>query len=332
MDTAAPAHALRAACEQADRILLTGPMFPDGDSIGACLALARGIRHLWPDKTVDVVGDVSFRYTWMPGADAIRPDNSLYDAAPYDLAVVLDGDRTRLEPPVAAAFDTAGMVAIIDHHSSTTAAGYHIALIDHHSASTCQMVHALLVPWGVPVDIDMAALLYTGLIFDTGGFRHSNTSAATHRFAADLLDTGLVHTPINIRVLMERRPAGLKLLGRVLEEATFHADGRVVFGVVDLETRRQLQCVYGDVEGIVDAMVFTQGVELACLCVEKRPDLVKLSLRSRSQIDVARLARQLAPGGGGHPRAAGVMLDQTLDTLRQTLPDQLAAAALRTAG
>ena len=243
MDTAAPAHALRAACEQADRILLTGPMFPDGDSIGACLALARGIRHLWPDKTVDVVGDVSFRYTWMPGADAIRPDNSLYDAAPYDLAVVLDGDRTRLEPPVAAAFDTAGMVAIIDHHSSTTAAGYHIALIDHHSASTCQMVHALLVPWGVPVDIDMAALLYTGLIFDTGGFRHSNTSAATHRFAADLLDTGLVHTPINIRVLMERRPAGLKLLGRVLEEATFHADGRVVFGVVDLETRRQLQCV-----------------------------------------------------------------------------------------
>ena len=96
MDTAAPAHALRAACEQADRILLTGPMFPDGDSIGACLALARGIRHLWPDKTVDVVGDVSFRYTWMPGADAIRPDNSLYDAAPYDLAVVLDGDRTRL--------------------------------------------------------------------------------------------------------------------------------------------------------------------------------------------------------------------------------------------
>ena len=56
-----PAQALQAACAAARRVLLTGPMYPDGDSIGACLALARGIRHCWPDTHVDVAGDISLR-------------------------------------------------------------------------------------------------------------------------------------------------------------------------------------------------------------------------------------------------------------------------------
>lgn len=325
-------RALRAACASAPRVLLTGPIYPDGDSIGACLALARGIQHCWPDHQVDIAGDISFRYTWMPGADKIRPDAWFTDAEPYDLAIVLDGDRRRLTAPIAQAFQRARQTAIIDHHSSTTEEGYSIALIDHHSASTCEMVHGLLQPWRVPLDRDLAALLYTGLIFDTGGFCHSNTTAETHRFAARLLETGLVHTPINIRVLMERRPAGLKLMGHVLQHTSFHSDGAISFGVVDLATSNRLGCTHGDIEGIVDALVFTQGVELACLCVEKTPTLVKLSLRSRSRLDVAALARQLSPGGGGHPRAAGVMLDQPLHMLKQTLPSILSEAVRRETG
>ena len=95
-------------------------------------------------------------------------------------------------------------------------------------------------------------------------------------------------------------------------------------------------------DGVVDArslhvrfevaLVFTKGVEVACLCVEKTPTLVKLSLRSRSRLDVAALARQLSPGGGGHPRAAGVMLEQPLHTLMQTLPDILSQAVRRETG
>jgi len=323
-------QALYQACQNARRVLLTGPMFPDGDSIGACLALARGIRHIWPDLQIDVAGDISYRYAWMPDADAILPDDQVRGT--YDLAVVLDGDRRRLEPPVQAAYDAAGQHAIVDHHSSTTAEGYDIALIDHHAASTCEMVYAMLQAWSVPIDATLAALLYTGFIFDTGGFRYSNTTAQTHRQAAALLDTGFAHTPINIRVLMERRASGLKLLGRVLEAACFSVEGRLVIGEVPLQTFSTLQCTQGDLEGIVDTMVFTCGVELACLCVEKGPSRVKLSLRSRQHIDVAALARTLSPDGGGHPRAAGVILHRPLAELRLQLRDQLANALGRAAG
>ena len=316
-------EALLSACRAADRILLTGPMHPDGDSIGACLALARGLRAVC-STPVDIAGDIPFRYVWMDGADDILPDAQI--APRYDLAVVLDGDRTRLEPPVQAAYDRAAVKVIIDHHSSTTPDGYDLVAIDNHAASTCELIEALLAGWGVPLDAALAALLYTGLIFDTGGFRHSNTTAETHRLAARLLDTGLVHTPISIRVLVERRPQGLRLLGRVLEGVSFHADGQVALGTISDQDFRTLGCNYGDVEGIVDTMVFTCGVELACLCVEKQPGRIKLSLRSRARVDVAHLARSLSPGGGGHPRAAGVILDAPLDSVRALLAERLPAA------
>jgi len=325
MNAASPGESLRLAVRSARSVLLTGPMFPDGDSIGACLALAVAIRHL-SSARVDVAGEIPFRYTWMPGAETIIDDEDV--AGQYDLVVVLDGDCRRLPPPVEAAFHSASMRGIIDHHSSTESDGYEIALIDSTAASTCEMVYALLLRWGVPVDRKMAALLYTGLIFDTGGFRHSNTSSETHRLAATLLDTGLEHNPINIAVLMERRPAGLKLMGHVLERVAFHGDGAVVFGVVDQKTCTGLGCSVGDVEGIVDAMVFTRGVELACLCVERGRELVKLSLRSRKRVDVARLAQKLCDGGGGHPRAAGVMIPESLTGLLTWLPAALCEATI----
>src|SRR5678809_358491 len=105
-------------------------------------------------------------------------------AGPYDLVVVLDGDRRRLVPQVDAAFKSAKSTAILDHHGSTTPEGYTFAFLDPKAASTCEMVDGVLQDWKIPLDRDIAALLYTGLIFDTGGFRHSNTNASTHAFAA----------------------------------------------------------------------------------------------------------------------------------------------------
>jgi phosphoesterase RecJ-like protein len=325
MNAASPGESLRLALQSARRVLLTGPMFPDGDSIGACLALAQAIRHISPAR-VDVAGEIPLRYQWMPGAEHILSDGAV--AGDYDLVVVLDGDCHRLPPPVEAAFRGASMRGIIDHHGSTTPDDYEIALIDPSAASTCELVYDLLVRWDVPLSQDLAALLYTGLIFDTGGFRYSNTTSETHRLAATLLDTGLAHTPINIAVLMERRPAGMKLLGHVLERATFHGAGAVVLGVVELETCARLGCTVGDIEGIVEALVFTHGVELACLCVEKGEALVKLSLRSRSRVDVARLARGMTPGGGGHARAAGAMIPESLSDLLTWLPAALSEATI----
>jgi len=174
------------------------------------------------------------------------------------------------------------------------------------------------------LDADMATQLYTGIIFDTGGFKHENTQVETHRLAAELLELGVKPAMIHAKVLHERTPAGLRLLGEVLTNAQFLADGAVVIGVIPLQLSGRLGIAPGDTEGVVDALLNTAGVEVACLVREVGSDVVKLSLRSRSYVDVASLARSMTTMGGGHVRAAGAKflesLDQVMDRLKTALP------------
>jgi bifunctional oligoribonuclease and PAP phosphatase NrnA len=322
-----PRLALLQRVRAARRVLLTGPVDPDGDSLGACLALARLVRAV-SGAEVDVAGEPASRYHFLPGVDGLLPDAQVQ--GPYDLAVVLDGDRTRLPAPVSAAFAAAGATALIDHHRSTDAAGYDLAWLDPAAASTTEMVHELLAPWGVPLDPTLATLLYTGLVFDTGGFRHSNTTPATLRRAAELIGTGIDHSAITVAVIVERRPEGLRLLAETLRAARLLHGGRANLAVIRADDLQRLGADKGDVEGIVDGLLYVRGVEVACLVVERSADpaapLVRLSLRSRSDLDVSALARAAGPGGGGHARAAGVALREPLDGVLARLPDLLADA------
>lgn len=305
------------------RVLLTGPEGPDGDSIGACLALQSALRRLAPGTTVEVAGDPGFRYAWMPGANGMIHDA---DVGAYDGVVVLDGDRSRLTPRVHLAFTSARWTGLVDHHRSTDASGYSWALFDAHSESTCVMIRGLYTAWDIPLDRDSAAQMYTGLIFDTGGFRYSNTRASSHRLAAELLETGLDHAQVMMRVLMERRPPGLRLLGRMLDQARFWAGGRVAVAVYAKDLGRELGAEESDAEGVVDALLHTHGVELAVVVVERGPSKVKLSLRSRGGVDVAALARSLSDGGGGHAKAAGVVIAEPLGVAMERLEPILSDA------
>ncbi len=323
MPTPQQAELLHAMVRNADRVLLTGPEDPDGDSLGACLALARAIRTL-SGGTVDVAGQANFRYAWMPGAGDMLADGDVKGR--YDVAIVMDGDRHRLSPEVSEVFHQSRRLVIIDHHGTTSADGYELAIIERDAASTCELVIELMDAWGVPLDRASASLLYAGMLFDTGGFRYSNTEAGTLRTAARLLDEGIDHAEIAIHVLMERRPAGMKLKARVMHGAAFHAAGAVVLGVASIGLHAELGTTEADIEGIVDALVYVEGVEVAVLVVERAPGRVKLSLRSRGMVDVSAVARALDPSGGGHAKAAGVVLAMDLDEVVAWVPTVLSEA------
>ncbi len=326
MPSPSDAAQLARLLSDAQTVLLTGPEDPDGDSLGACLALARVLRTT-TEARVDVAGHANFRYAWMPGVGEMLDESQPLET--YDVAIVLDGDRHRLAPEVSRTFQAAGGRAIIDHHGTTSAEGYDLAILEPNAASTCEMVLELLDAWEVALDRDMASLLYAGMLFDTGGFRYSNTSSATLRAAARLLDQGIDHADIAIHVLMERRPAGMKLKARVLDGASFHGDGSVLQGIASQDLHGRLGTTEADVEGIVDALLYVEGVQVAVLMVERAPGRVKLSLRSRGLVDVSAVARALHPSGGGHAKAAGVILPEPLAEVRERIPGVLSAAVKR---
>jgi len=317
-----PSDALLAAARAADRVLITGPLQVDGDSLGASLALARALRALGVPR-VDVTGHVGTRYSWLPDAESLIPEPEV--AGSYDLAVVVDGDRTRLAPAVERAYDIAHCTAIIDHHVSTEASAYDIALVDVDMSSTCAMVLDLLDAWGIPLDRDLATLLYTGFVFDTGSFRHPSTAPVTHHMAARLLATGIDHSDITTRVLFERSVPGLRLMSHALGRTRLLADGVVALSW--LEPEELVGTTVDDTEGIIDLMLCTRGVSAAVLLLPRGETLTKVSLRSRHLIDVAALARRLWPTGGGHARAAGAMVPQSLDQTRDTAAQVLLEAA-----
>ncbi|MEZ4238167.1 MAG: DHH family phosphoesterase [Myxococcota bacterium] len=289
------------------RVLLTGPTGPDGDSIGACLALQRVLRARGVDASV--AGTAPPRFAWLPGAGEMLSDEALAERPPEEAVVILDGDRHRLTPEVDRRFAAAPVRAIIDHHRSTTVDGYTVAWLAPEAESTCGMLLRALRGWDVPLDAEMATLLYTGLVFDTGGFRHSNTQPDTHLLAAELLSTGIDHAQITVRTLCERSPQALAAMGRILAGAEQRPATGLCLGRVPLALQRELRLAEGDLEGVVDALVNTTGTRVAALLVERADGTVKYSLRSRGEVDVARVARALHPTGGGHARAAGAVVD-----------------------
>lgn len=310
--------------EGAQRVLLTGPVDPDGDSIGACLALSQMVQQRFPTVQVQVAGDPGFRYARLPGADGMIPDAQV--GLDHDLVVVMDGDKDRLHPQVEAAFKAAGARVIVDHHRTTGTDGYDLAILEPQAESTCGMVLRILDAWGLSLDAAIAANLYTGLIFDTGGFRYTNTSAQTLRDAARMLETGIDHAQLSINTLMERRAQGMRLNARVLDTAEFSLGGELLCGVVTLALLSELGATRADVEGIVDAMVYVAGVQVAVLFIERGPGAIKLSFRSRGRVDVAAVARSLTERGGGHAKAAGASMEGGMDQVRAQTVAALEAA------
>jgi phosphoesterase RecJ-like protein len=301
------AEVIRAALldrpELTGRILLTGPIGPDGDSLGACLALARILRR--HGAIVDVAGAAGHRYGWIPGASELIADRDL--RPDYDSVYVLDGDRHRLTPEVDACFQGARTKGIIDHHASTAVDGYDVAWVDPAASSTCEMLVAAFEAWGEALEPDVAELLYTGFVFDTGGFRYSSTTPETLVRAAALVGQGFDHTAVSVRVLAERSVAGLRILGHVGSSAELLFGGRLALCAVGRELLAEHGAGMSDLEGIVDGLVFTSGVEVAILLVE-REGQVKVSLRSRDRVNVCAIAQSLAPSGGGHAKASGATI------------------------
>ncbi len=271
-----------------------------------------------------VAGRPDRRYSNLPGISAMVEDHLIQ--GPFDLGIIVDGDQRRLSPHLAPVFQAATTRVIVDHHYSSRADGYDLALLDPGAASTCEIIGGLMARWGVELDLDTASLLYVGMVFDTGGFLHSNTSARTHLLAARLLRAGIDHSRLHVRVLMERSPGGIKLLGNVLAGASFHEQGTVLIAAVTMDLLESAGAELEDTVGIVDMLVYTSGVEVAILAVERKPRQVKLSLRSRGKVNVALVARSLDPGGGGHERAAGVVLEKPLARVLEWMPRKVANA------
>jgi len=321
------ASALRARIDACERIWVTVHESPDGDSIGAALALYGVLRGL--GKQVVAIRQPGFpplyeRLEYAPAMVEVSQIDTLF--RPQMIITCDLGSFNRIGAVLdAIAPDTD--VVNIDHHPGNDGPERPcrlLNLVEPTIASTTMLAYLLLCEaYPGRIGAEEARCLYLGLVTDTGCFRHSNTDAATLRVAAELAALGADAGTLAEEFMFQRRPEALRLLAAVLGSLELHAGGRFAMLVLDREMLQRTGGRLDETEGFVNYATSLYGVHAAALFREVEPQFTRVSLRSSGQLNVARLAAEF--GGGGHRNAAGLSIAVDLAAARE----RVRVAALR---
>lgn len=283
----------------AERILIAGHVRPDGDCVGACLAAGRYLHNIYPGKCLEIyLETLPEKFAFL--GEGVQGVTHCVSDTPYDLCIVLDASDTDRLGEALPAFQNAGNTLVVDHHVSNQCYGKENVVLPD-ASSTCEVLYGMMD--SEYVDRRVAEALYIGIVTDSGGFRYSNTSKRTMEIAGILMEKGIPFSEDMDRCFYERTYTQTQLLGRTLLASMRVMEGQCIVATI---TRRMME-FYGakteDIDGIIDQLRITKGVEVAILLHELGHQEYKVSMRSNRVVDVSRVASYF--GGGGHVRAAG---------------------------
>lgn len=290
---------------QARTLVITGHVHPDGDCLGSMLALYEHLAASGKQVQLLLDDNVPTVYDFLPGCDQIRrPGNKPIVA---DLLIVLDASDVERIAGVKAVVDA--KVLNIDHHiSNTKFADYWY--IDSAAAATGEIILDLLHRIKAPISTNIAVNLYTAIATDCGFFRYANTTSATLRDAAELIDAGA--RPHIISEYLETKPLeSMMTLKRILETLEIYHNGQIAAITVSPDISENGN---DNTEGLINYPRNIEGVEIAIMFKIADASTTRVSFRSR-HVDVSRLA--LSFGGGGHKRAAGCSISGDFSTAKQ---------------
>jgi bifunctional oligoribonuclease and PAP phosphatase NrnA len=304
----------------ARQVALVTHINPDGDTLGSALALALGVRQLGVSSTVYSVDELPTNLAFLPGYGQVRRADSL--PADVDLVVFVDsGEVSRFGDGHASNGSTGPRRINIDHHA-TNRFFADVNLVDPTAAATGEQVYDLLQEAGAEIDQAIATCLLTALVTDTRAFRTPSTSPRTLAIASDLCTRGASLSGIVDAVYHNRSFSTLRLWGLALERMRVQAG--VAWTEITDEMQTQAGAAPADGDGVIDLMSSLSEVEAVAL-FKTTASGVKVSLRSTNGLDVAAVAASF--GGGGHPRAAGCLVQGRLAAVQREVLQCLAARA-----
>jgi len=282
------------------KFLITSHVRPDGDSIGAALALYHILVGMGKSAVVCHQDKTPYNYSFLPGSEQIVHDlpSSVED---FDAAFVLDCSELDRVGDLAERLGGIRTLINIDHHISNRRF-CELAYIDERASSTSELIFRLARQMEVVLNKEAADNLYAGILTDTGGFRYSNTREASLHAAAGLVACGADPQWISENVYEKNPLSKIRLLAVTLETLAIEMDGRVGSLVITQKTLDQAGAAMEQSEGFVDIPRTIDGVVVSILYSEMEDHFFKVSLRSKERFNVAGIAEKF--GGGGHINAA----------------------------
>ena len=299
-DSRKPLSRIVHAIRDRERFVLSSHARPDGDSIGAQLALAHALTRL--GKTVRIVNRDAPPPSLesIPGAETIHVADAVTGA--YDAAIILECsslDRTEV-----ARLDRYFLVNI-DHHAGN---GMYGALnwYDPSAAACAEMVYDLVVALGVPLTPPIAIPLYAGILTDTGSFRHANITRRTFDICSQVAASGVDVAGVAAAIYQSGTIGRLRLSAALVDAMRLEARDRIALLHVDDALLRDTGCPPDDMDGLINLPLSAREVQ-AVIMIKTLDGTTRVSLRSKGEVDVRSVAASF--GGGGHRNAAGFSID-----------------------
>ncbi|MGH8875267.1 MAG: DHH family phosphoesterase, partial [Acidimicrobiia bacterium] len=306
--------------QEADAVALACHVGPDGDALGAMLAVASAATKA--GKRVQASFGSPFTlpetYRFLPLHLLVPPKE--FPAEPTLMVCFDAGSLDRLGE-LAGPASRAATLVVVDHHASNTRFGA-VNLIDPGAAASAQLAYRLINAAGWDIDPEVATCLHVGLVTDTGRFQYSNTTPEVLEVAARLVEAGARPEVIG-RHVYEEAPFGyLRAAAAVLGRAVLEADRRWVWSILRRSDLEEAGIGLEDTDSLIDALRVAREAEVAVLVKEHPDGNAKASLRSRGEVDVGAIAVDL--GGGGHHNASGFTYEGTAEAavaaVRERLP------------
>jgi phosphoesterase RecJ-like protein len=309
------------------RFLITSHARPDGDSIGSQVAMAAALRAL--GKSVRMINRDAPppAYLAFPGVAAIEVAERVDPADSFDAAIIME--CSDLARPGVAGLDRFFLINI-DHHAGNTLYGA-VNWFDETAAACGEMVADVIDVLDVPWTREIGTALYLAILTDTGSFRHGSMTARTFEVCRRAIDAGVDPVFLAQTVFDSSSIGKLKLIGALLAGMRIEAGGRLaVLELSDALLTQTGTTVY-DTDGIINMPFMANEIQAVALVrSEGTPPQVRVSLRSKGDVDVREIAGHF--GGGGHRNASGFTVtgdpaqlrDQVVGLIREALEAQVA--------
>ena len=311
---------IRAAFQNASRVLMTSHIRPDGDAVGSLLGLGLALQAAGKTVRMVLADGVPHTLRHLEGSKQIQ--RTAGDMSGFDLVIVVDSSDLKR---VGGVLNDRKPDVNIDHHVTNLQFAT-VNLVLPKQVATAAIIARHLPDWGLEINQPVAAALLTGIVTDTIGFRTSNMSSEAMRLAATLMDKGASLPELYQRALTNKTFSaarywsfGLSRMQAEPVEASEPVNGdepgaRMVWTSLTLEDRVGANYPGNDDADLVNVLSSIDA-DIAVIFVEQKNGHVKVSWRARPGFDVSQIALQF--GGGGHPAAAGADIAGTLEDVQQ---------------
>ncbi len=300
---------------------ITTHLRPDGDGIGSSLALWWLLKSLGKKAEVILRDPVPSSCLRLSGVEYVRYVKEI--DRDYDAIFVMecsDPKRPGIE-------DLEKQFLVnIDHHATSEHFGQ-VNWIDATASAVGEMIYNLCKAIGGRVTKEIAECVYTALLTDTGSFHFSNTSERTFKVASELIRAGVKPAKLSESVFNSYPWSRIELLWRVMSTVKRDASGKVAYLLQTQDMLDDARATEEDAEGFVNMPLTAEEVEASVMLKESAPEVFRVSLRSKGDVNVVRIAEKF--GGGGHKNAAGCTLYGSLSKIEEEIVGLLVEAVAK---